>query len=173
MSRDSDWGRSLGNRILAFIRDERPGTLMEFPLSQDDESRLGSFVRTLPIESGVQPSEEACIALHAVIVAARADVSQDSFREEFFKSIGRSMEIGLWESHYGSAIERFLRRAFSQEPTPGPYRYVGAVYRYTGVTGKGIRAFAGFLSRVLKQSPMVLRSVYDAQLEGQIGRAHV
>lgn len=157
------WGLELGHRIGRFIDEEQPGTLIEFPLSAEERDRLALLVRALPIRSAWVGSDRACVAVHAVHLAAHSEAA--GFRTAFFQDLQRSEDTQLWESLYGSEIERFLVEKFGHTPSQGPYRYVGTIYRHAGITPRGTPGFAAFLHKLLASSPTVRRQDYDDELK--------
>jgi hypothetical protein len=156
------WGDQFGREVVRFIREEEPGTLIEFPLAADDRQRLREYVRRLPSDGWGTP-ERACVAVYAVDLAATVD--DDAFRSAFFDTLSMPASNQLWEMVYGTAIELFLIRQFNHRPAPGPYRFVGSVYRHAGVTARGTAAFAHFMRALLAQSAEVRRADYDAKLK--------
>ena len=160
---------ALGERVIEFVRVERPGTLIECPVEAADEARLRNCVRQ-SLGRALRLRDEACVALFAGRVAARAGVDQHSFRAAFLDALGVPPDIRQWDNGFGPAIESFLRQAFGHEPLSGPYRYVGPVYRHAGVTVRDAGAFARFLQRVLDESPALRRDAYTKWAKVEMGR---
>jgi hypothetical protein len=156
------WGNEFGQDVVRFIREEEPGTLVEYPLTAEARQRLRECVRRLSPTGGWSTAERACVAIYAVALAAEVD--GEAFRSAFFETLSLPVSNQAWELVYGSAIELFLVRHFGHKPAQGPYRFVGSVFRHAGVTAKGTAAFAHFMRSLLAHSADVRRVDYDANL---------
>lgn len=156
------WGNEFGQDVVRFIREEEPGTLVEYPLTAEARQRLRECVRRLSPTGGWSTAERACVAIYAVDLAAEVD--GEAFRSAFFETLSLPVSIQAWELLYGSAIELFLVRHFGHKPAQGPYRFVGSVFRHAGVTAKGTAAFAHFMRSLLAHSVDVRRVDYEANL---------
>jgi hypothetical protein len=153
-----EWLDQVGQEYLAQVEAEEPQFLIEIDVP---DARLkdifANIGRARPHHWS--PQKRICLALAAVHSAAQADESEDSFREMFYKRLGRHFNLTEWDSEYGPVISEFLGAWFSVDvPTSGPYRYVGTVYRHAGIP---VPARSGFCLLVvgLLQDGLKLRGL--------------
>jgi len=157
-----------GNRILEQADARRVGFLIEIHLGDDELHELFQNLRKVEFFA-TEPATRACLALAAVHAANQAGPGDSSFISLFFTRLGRPRDDRLWDEVYGPAIERCLHEVFQDSPRTGPYRFVGAVYRHSGVPIHGIASFASLLQRLTTRNGyQFTRHEYDACCEATV-----
>jgi len=116
-----------------------------------------------------EPTTRACLAVAAVHAANRARPGDSSFINLFFERLERRRDDRLWNEVYGPAIERCLYETFQDSPRIGPYRFVGAVYRHSGIPMHAIGSFASLLQRLTTNyGYQFTRHEYDSCCEATV-----
>ena len=156
-----EWLDQVGQEYLAQVEAEEPQFLIEIDVP---DARLkdifANIGRARPHHWS--PQKRICLALAAVHSAAQADESEDSFREMFYKRLGRHFNLTEWDSEYGPVISEFLGAWFSVDvPTSGPYRYVGTVYRHAGIPVPARSGFCLLVVGLLQDGLAFTRNQYD------------
>src|SRR5262249_12486788 len=144
------WLEEVGAEYLAKIDALAPQFLVELEIS---DSELMEIFHRLSVARPTKWTwaQLACLAVGAVHAAARADQSEESYREVFYQRLGRDFDQNEWENHYGPRAIAFLRERFVVELLDqGPYRYVGSIYRHAGIPVPARHRFAGLLANLLK-----------------------
>jgi len=144
----SDWLRQFEERAQAFVRDERPDSLIEFDLTIEEREKLYTEVGQ-PCPWIAAADCPAAVTVAAVQAAADAEEGDEAFIRHFLTRIERAGERSSWDSEYGPATERFFERHFRHRKKSGPWRYVRTVFMHAGIVVAGIRAYAEMLDRLL------------------------
>jgi hypothetical protein len=154
------WLEQAGSEYLARVKTEKPQFLIEIDISDD---RLEEIFNNISIARLTKWTTEQrlCLALAAVHSAARADESEDGFREVFYRRLRRDFNQVEWGDYYGRYISTFLKDWFSVElPESGPYRHVGSIYRHASIPVPVRSRFCQLLGDLLKDGVAFTRSQY-------------
>jgi hypothetical protein len=144
----SPWLQEFEGRARAFVRDERPASLIEFEVAAVERERLyRELGKQLPwLVSSECP---AAIAVATVQAAADAAEGDEAYIRHFLGRIGRKGDRPAWDNEYGPATETFFVTHFDHSRKSGPWRYVRTVFRHAGIVLVGVRAYAEMLDRLL------------------------
>ena len=143
----SDLLKERGNRILEQVDLRGVEFLIEIDLDDRELDELFQNLQKVAFFAS-ERSIRACLTVASVHAANRARPGDSSFIDLFFERLGKPRDDRLWNDLYGPAIERCLCEMFEDSPRAGPYRFVGAVYRHSGVPMHGIASFASLLQRL-------------------------
>ncbi|MGA2589998.1 MAG: hypothetical protein ABSH32_08800 [Bryobacteraceae bacterium] len=163
-----DFLKTRGKRFLEEVDARRVEFLIEVDLADYELDELFQNLQKVTF-FGTEPTTRACLTVAAVHAANQARPGDSSFINLFFERLGRRRDDGLWNEVYGPAIERCLNETFQESPRIGPYRFVGAVYRHSGVPIHGIGSFASLLQRLTATyGYQFTRHEYDSCCEARV-----
>ena len=147
-----DWLDQFGRRIIDDLESSPPEFLIEWRVTRVELDQLCEALGRAKYEIFGRDRQTA-LAVAAVQIAAHAEGDERGFRQLFFRRLGISLDLNLWETALGPAILRVLDRYFPETVSldrTGPFRYVSPIYRHSGLPGKAISTFARVLAAAVR-----------------------
>lgn len=152
-----------GAEYIARIKNERYSFLSEVSTTIHELTEL--FRNLRPLRVFRRDEHLACLAVAAVNAAVFAAEDDTSFIELFLRRV-ESINKATWDILYGPSIEYFLEKYLNHQRSPGPWRYVGAVYAHAGIAVRALPSFARLLSALKNHYGFAIsRSQYDSGLD--------